>query len=138
MNRMYMTKEIFRPLGIFILTNSTNPEFERIPVKGLGVGFATFSFDSNELKTDGSGPITLGFEVHGKKVPFLLNIERINEGEAKISWENLSFNYTLFNQWISGLDQEKKEALIQDVLSWEEEFINKAAEVELNSGKKAA
>lgn len=110
-----MSHQIFRPKGLYILTNSPEPEYQRIPVLGLDFGNATFSW-KGELEG-----IVCGLEIHSEIISLHLPIDKLNSGEAKTSWDSIAFNFTLFNLWVSGLTLEDKEHVIDEVLSWQEE-----------------
>lgn len=110
-----MTHQIFRPKGLYILTNAQSPEYQRIPVLGLDFGSALFGW-----KDQGKG-IVCGLEIHGEVISLHLGLESINGGEARVRWDSVGFNFTLFNLWISGLSLEDKENVIDEVLSWQEE-----------------
>lgn len=110
-----MTHQIFRPKGLFILTNSPSPEYQRIPVLGLDFGSALFAFKGDKKA------IVCGLEVHGEVISLHLALDPINGGEARVSWDSIGFNFTLFNLWVGGLSLEDKENVIDEVLSWQEE-----------------
>lgn len=110
-----MTNQIFRPKGLYILTNASEPEYQRIPVLGLNFGHATFGW-----KGDLSG-LVCGLEIHGQILSLQLPLHSLNGGEAKVKWDNVGFNFTLFQLWISGLSLEDKEIVIDEVLSWQDE-----------------
>jgi hypothetical protein len=110
-----MAHEIFRPAGIYILTNAKDAQYQRIPIQSLGVGQMKFAWDSS------IEAIVCGLEVHGENISLHLSIESLNKGEAKARWNNLGFNFTLFNLWVAGLSLDEKEQVIDDVLSWQRE-----------------
>lgn len=114
-----MTAQIFRPKGIYILTNAGNRDYQRVPVLGLDFGSATFAWESTG---EGSSKgIVCGIEVHGEIISLHQAIDPLNLGEARVKWESLAFNFTLFNLWVSGLSLEDKEQVIDEVLSWQED-----------------
>jgi hypothetical protein len=130
-----MTAQIFRPKGLYILTNAADSEYHRVPVLGLDFGHATFAWDSPEgITTEG---IVCGLEVHGEIISLHLDIDPINRGEAKVKWGNLAFNFTLFNLWVSGLSLEDKENVIDEVLSWQEDAQRHLVQQELSLKKVA-
>lgn len=110
-----MTHQVFRPKGLYILTNSPSPEYQRIPVLGLDFGSALFGWKGDE------NGVVCGLEIHGEVISLHLPLEKINGGEARTSWDSVGFNFTLFNLWVSGLTLEDKENVIDEVLSWQEE-----------------
>lgn len=111
-----MTAQIFRPKGLYILTNAANAAYHRVPVLGLDFGHATFAWDSLGDKQG----IVCGLEIHGEILSLHLPINSLNKGEARVKWESLAFNFTLFNLWLGGLSLEDKEQVIDEVLSWQE------------------
>lgn len=121
--RTDMTAQIFRPKGIYILTNSPNPDYHRVPVLGLDFGHATFAWEQTPYGGAGNhaGSIVCGLEVHGEVISLHLNVDPLNQGEARVKWQNLAFNFTLFNLWLSGLTLDEKENVIDEVLSWQED-----------------
>lgn len=129
--RTAMTHEIFRPTGIYILTNATNAQYKRIAVQSLGVGQMSFAW------TKENEGIVCGLEIHGEVLSLHLPIESLNEGEAKARWNNFGFNFTLFNLWITGLSHDEREFVIDEVLSWQKEAQKQLIDQEL-SVKKAA
>ncbi|MCR9205277.1 MAG: hypothetical protein NXH75_11900 [Halobacteriovoraceae bacterium] len=110
-----MSNQIFRPKGLYILTNSPESEYQRIPILGLDFGNASFAWK------DALQGIVCGLEVHGEIISLHLPIDQLNMGEAKTTWDSIAFNFTLFNLWVSGLTLEEKEQVIDEVISWQEE-----------------
>jgi hypothetical protein len=126
-----MTHQIFRPKGLYILTNAPSPEYQRIPVLGLNFGSALFGWKGIPES------IVCGLEVHGEVISLHLPLEELNGGEARVAWDSIGFNFTLFNLWVSGLSLEDKENVIDEVLSWQEEAQRHIA-IEGSFAKKAA
>lgn len=110
-----MATEIFRPPRVFALIRNEDKTVEKVPLTSLGVGWAVFNWGSYKEGT------LVGFEIHGTSLELELNLNSINEGETKVQWQDISFNFTLFHLWLRGLSMDERENMIADVLSWQEE-----------------
>lgn len=126
-----MSYQIFRPKGLYILTNSPEPEYQRIPILGLAFGHVSFAW-KEEFEA-----IVCGLEIHGEIISLQLPVDKLNQGEARTVWESLAFNFTLFNLWVGGLTIEDKENVIDEVLSWQEEAQRQILQQEANLKKVA-
>jgi len=120
----FMSSEIYRPIGITIVTSHEDGASERFPVTNLCVGRMIFSFSSCAKNLDSAKVV--GVEVHGQFFEINCPLEVLAESRAAISWSTYSFDFTLFQAWVSGLSIEQKESLITDVLDWHEDLENVA------------
>lgn len=125
--------EIFRPPGLYLITDSLIGRLQKLPLSGLGIGQATFSFNHVELSSihksiDFSTIDALGIEVHGLflNIPGVLKFD--SSGVGSFYWDDFSFNFTLFSLWVEGLNLNQKEDLISDILSWQK----KAREISIH------
>ncbi len=110
-----MANEIFRPPRLQALVRDENGAIEKVPITSLGVGWAVFNWGSYKKGN------LVGLEAHGSKIAIELELISQNEGEVKVQWQDISFNFTIFHLWLRGLSLEERETLIADVLSWQEE-----------------
>jgi|GEM_PF-2302572 len=127
-----MTAEIFRPPGLYLVTNSQDNGLKRVSVHYFGIGQMTFPW------REGEEAIITAVEVHGKTIALHLPIESISNDRAIIKWDNWGFNFTLLNQWIGGLSLDEREVVISDVLDWQQEASEKAYSTHIPENKKAA
>lgn len=111
-----MNVEIFRPMGIFVITSGENPgQQNKHAVLSMTAGKVLTALDEG-LKPDS----VVGFEIHGERIAVHLPFKIVEGGRGQVQWDNWSLSLTLYSKWISGLSLDQKEAMIGEVLHWEE------------------
>lgn len=121
-----MNVEIFRPLGIYLITGGENPQ--RLSVLSMTAGRIMTSLEkSREIEDDSLNIVAI--EIHGEEMAFHLPVKKAEGGRGMIEWDNWSLSLTIYSRWITGLSLDQKEAMIGEVLRFEE-GVEKAIHIE--------
>ncbi len=110
-----MNVEIFRPMGIFVITSGENPDQQN--------KHAVLSMSAGRVLTTLEGKASesvVAFEIHGERVSVHLPFKTVEGNRGLVQWDNWSLSLTLYSKWIAGLSLDQKEAMIGEVLHWEE------------------
>jgi hypothetical protein len=110
-----MNSEIYRPVGMLTVTTRPCGLVEKRPVFHLSVGKITFALEEATFQ---DGLAVTGVEVHGRVFEINSTVQKYGESRGFISWNTYSFDFTLFQAWVSGLDVNQKEELINDLIDW--------------------
>lgn len=110
-----MNVEIFRPMGIFVITSGQNPSQKQ--------RHAVLSMTAGKILTTLEGELSesvVAIEVHGESIAVHLPFKTTEGDRGLVQWDNWSLSLTLYSKWVAGLSLDQKEAMIGEVLRWEE------------------
>ena len=113
-----MNVEIFRPMGIFVITSSQNAESGQYEESRHTVLSLTAGRILTAIEGYASDSV-VAIEIHGERVSVHLPFKSVEGNRGLVQWDNWSLSLSLYSKWISGLSLDQKEAMIGEVLSWE-------------------
>ncbi len=113
-----MNVEIFRPMGIFVITSSEessdHPEQQsRHSVLSMTAGRMLTAIEGYASES------VVAIEIHGERIAVHLPFKTVEGNRGLVQWDNWSLSLSIYSRWISGLSLDQKEAMIGEVLSWE-------------------
>ncbi len=110
-----MNVEIFRPIGIYAITSGTSPgEQKKLPVLAMSAGRIITGLDGSIVES------IVALEIHGERMAVHLPVRVAEGSRGLIEWDNWSLSLSIYSRWVSGLSLDQKEAMIGEVIRWEE------------------